>query len=348
MFIKTIILPFRIFQLFSFSPFGLSDKGQLPTDKLQLRIISVLMIFIHFASLIHGVIYTDMYCDWSMKPALNYYNVLCMVHIRLIALIILIESLLKQRHQMDFLEKIRVVDMIFEQKLSIGMEYKRHRRTITVRTGIWLILCFGGHTTLLIIWLLSEDYYSINFWLLSAIQLFMRTFHYLQLITYVHLTRIRFEMINEIIKAFYRTADLGKSVIFKVNCHDYINKTKNCLEMSNENSVVVEKYLIFKKLNYLREIYVQMFNATEMINHLFRCSIAINVAKDFLDTLSCVYWLCLWFLSPAMSTLYLTIGGFVIILLNIFHIISIANECYYTVEQVTILMYHFLFKHVQD
>lgn len=107
--------------------------------------------------------------------------------------------------------------------------------------------------------------------------------------------------------------------------------------VSGNQSQFAEKLtnvLILKKLTFLSELYSLLFDATVLINHLFAWSLLLNIAKDFIDTLSCGYWIVLWFIEPSLPTLFITLGCIVVVSLNLFHIVSISKECYYAVLEV--------------
>lgn len=332
MFMKTIILPFRIFQTFSLCPFGLHNKPLLPVSKTYLRNIAIAAIVIYTALFIHGLFITDKYINYSQKPFQYYFDFFYMTLSRLLLLIILVESLLKRNLNIKFFENIHKADTILVEKLSANLAFDQNRKLNNLRTGVWLVVFIITSGTTLICWIVSNDQLSIMYWALLLVPSLMATMRYFQMITYVNLTKIRFQVINKLVKSFYSLDPINSK---KGNVVDK-NLLHTMSKISDDRSAEVEKYVIFKNLIELRQVYILLYDATEMINELFRWSVPINIAKDFIDTLTCVYWTFLWILKPSMPTMHMTVASIAIIVIHMFHIMSVSNECHYTVEEVSV------------
>lgn len=324
---KTIILPFRIFQIFMLSPFGLAEKTLIAMNKSNMKYASIAAIAINLAIFVHGLFITDVYIKYSEKGIQYYLDLFYITMMRILMITILAESLIKRDSQIKFFENVRKADAILTDKLSAGMEYDRNRKENNIQTGLWHFMFIATSVTQLVCWIIANDSHSVYYWTFTLLPSYIDTLRYFQMTTYVNVTRVRFEIINKTIKSFYT--------------FEPTNKMKEILNKKNiQQSVEVEKYLIFKKLINLRQAYIFLYDATEIINDLFRLSVPMMVAKDFIDILTCVYWLFLWILNPSMLTLHLTVTSFAIIIMHMFQIISISNDCHYTVEEVCIKTVH--------
>lgn len=309
------------------SPFGLTEKTLIPMNKSFMKNTSIALISISLAIFIHGLFITDVYIRFPEIKFYYYIGLFYITMMRVLMIIILIESLIKRDSQIIFFENVRNADAILTKKLSPDMEYDRNKRVNNIQTGLWHFMFVASNLTQIACWIIVDQSHAIYYWTFCLIPSYIVTLRYFQMTTYVNVTRVRFEIINKMIKSYYVL--------------EPTNKMKETLNKKiDEQSTEVEKYLIFKNLIHLRQTYIFLYDATEIVNDLFRWSVPLMVAKDFIDLLICVYWSFLWILYPSLISLHLTVVAMAVIAMHVFHIVSISNDCHYTVEEVRIGLAH--------
>lgn len=325
---ETIILPFRIFQLFCISPLKLvTSKTLLPEDTKFWFTATVFVFAIHLTVFIHGLIASDVYMDWSDTAFKCFIKLELMTTIRFLTLIILLESLIKRRKQIAFFKRVQKIDKMLTDNLKFDasrhsvVRYKNNRFTF-----LWLAI-FGAHSAVSVY--SASNPRDINFRLLYVPPLFVGLLLYLQFILYVGIIRCRFEAINQIIQDMSQNDD-GEFFDRSVLNSDLLK----LVESFSHQATSIEKSSLAGKLHDLSEIYQLLFECNELVNNLFQWSTPIGVAIGFTCILINLYWTLLWLLQPRLSLLLLTLPAFTGTIYHFSYIVLMSNECHYTVEEV--------------
>lgn len=324
MYIKTISLPFRIFQTFCLSPLKLDDKTYLPKECSSMTRYSLFLVIFSCISFICSLFSTSVYTHWSFSKMLWYFTVLSMAFVRIISIIILTESLVKRKKQIIFLENIHKIDSILRRKLGVHLPYDLNHRRSCLVTISWL-MTFCIYVTINL--LCADDITLVYFWLMYAIPLFIASMRYLQMILYVNAIKFRFQTINKLIQNIHETTSTD------VNVSIMTLEYKKILNSFSKQTFKFKKMLVIKRLIYVRQIYDLLYENIELVNYLFQWSLPFNVAHDFLYILTDWYWCFLWILHPSLEWIISTLPALVGALFHTLHIVLVTNECYYTTSE---------------
>lgn len=190
-FITTLLPIFYLWQTFSLCPFALKKISLQPTIHKTHTIIFIGSISIQIVVMIHGLIKSNNYIENQISDIMQFVYVYSMFEIRLIGIIILIESKVKQSTHMDLLMKIAEIDSILSEKLKINLKYTKQRRSSLIRSIIAAFLYFTLEVTSFIISYIEEEGFFTIFLILHMIPLFICSLRYTQVISYLYLVRHR-------------------------------------------------------------------------------------------------------------------------------------------------------------
>lgn len=326
-FFKSILVPFRLWQLLLFSPFGLKRKIGVfrPTCNVQHSMCAFFAIGVHITVSLLTYIFIDEIVPTDTPPATKALDILIMVLTQLVALVALIESHQKRKKQIEFLQTINSIDFILEYKVGIDPNFQSQRRHnllrliawttvhITLITGVYVYFCvFFG----------SFD----RWWLLLGISYFLCSIKFHQIVTYVNLIYYRFALIN----TFIESSCIRKEYYVHSINTDFL-KTMKFFKKSLSKGM---QTTIHEKLADLRRVSRLLVTANLLINDIFQWSMPINIANDFFQFLYNMFWVFRYFLL-GFSIHYWILPLFPVILI-VYHMIALTTACDDTAEEVFI------------
>lgn len=329
MFIKTVIVPFRVFQWFCVVPLRLKDSFLLEDNNLWTS-YSLFTIAVNIAVLTHGLMATDLYTAKNEKPFSFAVKVVLITTIRVLAIVILTEALAKRKKQIKFIDNISKIDSILKQHLNIDPYRKTNTRSNSLMPSLWLITYFS-HVIVDLACVRSRRGLFLR--VFYVIPLFVSSLRYLQMILQVNAIQSRLAFINETLRSIFD--DPNAHVTDLIAGNQDLMKT---MRSFSKETTKIKKYLTFKKLLHAREIYHLLYENVGLLSDLLKWSLPINVSNDFFCILINVYWCLLWLLRPNWSLLATTIPAFVGTVVHMLHLVLVCNECHYTVEEVWILI----------
>lgn len=308
MIISTALKPlFRILQITCLAPFNLTKTNKFYKSYFMMfySIVLILMSLSVLTSVTfkrYSILETDVFISGNIMSVVH------LIGIWISHLITLIESLIKRRQQIEFLEKLREIDYIFEKRIGYNFKYKSLQRSI-----IFHMIGWGSLYTLLesylFILLLDVDYKFGRFlrnWAIHMIPFSFCCLRYFQVITYVLFLKLRFRFLN-------------KSLV----------ETKHEIE----------------NLTLLKSVYSKLWNLSNLINQSFGLSILINIATNFISITINFYFV---FLSLKMNHnpkdilealwSYGDILWLIPYLLNVF---MLAKVCHATADIVSCFLLNF-------
>lgn len=329
-FAVTLLPIFRVWQLFCLSPFGLTKKGLKVSRENTHRSIVIVCLIIHTIILIHGLVYSSYFIGWttSKSTVLNYSNLISLTSTRSLTILIIIESFVKRSTQIHFLEKISKIDSILTYKLNINIKFDAYRQSNLIWSTIWLLFFMIDVVAVFVFVYLYTDEYFLRLWAAIAIPFFICSLRYHQMVTYVMLIRNRYMIINEVIRDIHKTNNT------KMNNRD-ISLTANIFVKKAQSTANVDQFIIFKKLNDLREVYQLLYESTEYINDIFRWSLPINIAIGFHEALVNTYFVFVCLISPKIDLWRQIAAGILTASYHFMEIIALSDTCHYSSEEVS-------------
>lgn len=327
-FIKTLFPSFYIWQLFSMSPFTLNGKTiQIETSVVH-DVIALISFLIQIVVFIYGLIHVKDYVEYDAQSSLVilFSDVIDLTMIRLISIVIVIESWLNRANQIDFLKLIGEVDEILSFNLRIDMDYKSKRWQQRCNLIMNLVLyCAMQIIVITIIVHFDMGRFPI-FWSLYSVPLFIRLMRYNQIISYINLIGERYRIINEFIENIrsMRLHDnmLAKNVpILKSSCGSKHRKNK-----------MLETFMMISKIENMRKAHYLLLDSNKELRNLFHWSLLICIFHDFGGIIVDIYWILFstFFGEPKVQIFIAAALG----MMNIFNFITITFACGSTVEEV--------------
>lgn len=304
MIISTALKPlFRILQLTCLAPFNLTKTNKFYKSYYMMfySIILILLSFVHLVSIAfkkYSILETDVFIS------AKFMSVVHLIGIWISQLITLIESLIKRREQIEFLDKLREIDYIFEKKIGYSFKYKALQRNIIFHMIGWGILytLLESYLFLLVLDVDSKFGLFLRYWAIHMLPFSICCLRYFQIIIYVLFLKLRFKFLN-----------------------------KALMETKHE----------IENLTLLKNVYSKLWNLSNLINQSFGLSILINIATNFISITINFYFV---FLSLKMNNnpkdilealwSYGDIFWLIPYLLNVF---MLASVCHSTADIVSLI-----------
>lgn len=313
-----ILLPiFHVYQICGFAPFSMQFDAKTKHRMVFIYtgfLIKCLAIFVAYNIFVYKTFFEE-----ENSQMLSYLTFLILISVRIVGVVITIESLVNRREHLDWLIKLNQIDQMFAEQLKIGLNHKQIRRNGYIWLVVWLIqisICF-----LMVLVDILQDNSSVWLkivWIICIIPLFLPTFRYFQIIHYIQLLEFVLATINKQLKAFYTRS----------NRLDVSKRSKNPNFVSNEDE-------IYDRIVLLRKIYHMLWESTVKLNKIFQFSLLLLIGSSFLNILVNYYRTLYWLLSTtAPESTQLVIAYFYWSIGHTFYFIILSNTCYNISQQV--------------
>lgn len=332
-FFESISVAFRMWQLLALSPFSLKNHEINSAPKRVYQIYSFSVMAAQVVVMVMCWVFFDYFVSPKLPQTIRTLDTLTMTLLQLTALVIFFESYKKRTTQIDFLRKINSVDFILQYKIGIHPNYAQRKKTNIIRLCRWLALDATIFITNFFIM-----YYTFStahrWWVVMCASIFICSFRYYQITTYVDTINYRYYQMNEFVNELQPEKDNNRHFTFELT------------KAFDNNYAVVKKYQIvcsYEKLTDLRRACRLLSSANHDINAMFLCSIPLIITNDFLSILVNLYWTLRILLDKDTPTSYL-IAPLVWTFLNFNHIISLSTACHHTTHEVSssdLLMFYF-------
>lgn len=262
---RNYILCFLFFSLWSFY------KNSKYTILFQ--VYSVLLTASVIGSFVYGV-----YLDHFHEHATLTVSVrICLFVIMLLAyLIVAIESLYKSKAQKELIQRFSIVDHSFNNKLGIGIPYKRERRESFVRISFFvsIILIVNIYNTI-------ESNYTVFTVYSLTCSIWVVCLRSVQVMFFVYLTQKRLILINEEL-VYIRNVVNSQ---FK-----YVNQRQGSGPSTDS---AAKKNFVYNRILNTKLIYEQLYDIYEMLTHMFGFSLLAIFIQSFFSLTSNGYWVFL-------------------------------------------------------
>lgn len=332
MFVVKCVKPlFHLFQLFALSPFSLKSEKCRPEADWLFVWYSLVGIIVRIAMLV-GVICIEHFLTRENQTQItSIIDTVLICFVRLLEIVIIVESLLKRFKQIQFLHYCGFVDETITEKLLIDVHYHRLRQSTIRSAAIWFVAFFAAQG--IIIWMSTvETSNYVVFCSLYAQSFFASSLNYFQMIFYVKLLRFRIHVVNRTLEDLcndQRMCVMTRKYNFKVA---RVAHRVDAIDDRQLETVNADENYILGKLVILRALYQQLWEQSIRINRLFQWSLPLNIGNDFFSLLSNCYWVFLFLLKSEKSTeiTMSTIRCLTWAILNIVHIFMLSKQCHQT------------------
>lgn len=311
---------FRIYQICGFVPFPIPFDMKLGVEKTARHRWLVynicLIVYLTVLLLLNSMSYNILLEDKSEMIA--YMSFLILNSVRCIAVIIVIESILKGQEQIRFFRRIDHIDHIFRNDLGQTIDYKKTFNSVLVWMIIWII------KLIILICLINVDIFIASsrmweqiMWILYTFPLCITSLKYFQVINYIHILGVRFEYINSILSQIYASK----------------------IRLNTSNSLSDSQYRENRTYNdvvSLRRIYHILWESTAQLNNFFQWSLLLLIGISFVIILVNFYRTLIWMINVDAPNSMVIIVEFLWSVAHSFYCFSISNICYRVTQEVQI------------
>lgn len=187
--------------------------------------------------------------------------------------IVSIETLLSTNIQIQLIEKFSLVDRLFSTKLRVAIPYHREKRSLFTQNCIFVPIMVVSKIGIAVYFYIRR--HSINFTVSSMYPTLFLRLRLIQVLFFVYLMRARLNLIKlELMK--FRWSD---------RCPIISVAKSNVVFM--ENAPV--KQSTYDRLIYIKRIYGELYEISELINSTFGWSLLTIVTISFLRSTVHVY-----------------------------------------------------------
>lgn len=317
-FLATILLPFRIWQIFSLVPFGLIS-GKLYLNKASnLHYFSMASLTVHVAALFHGLIIQDVYVPNEGEVYSKYNEIITLGLMRFIACVIVLESILNRKTQFTVLEMINQIDLNLKFKLRIKINYKRQQFHFNMGTLLWLLVFGISDAAILIDAHVKGQEKFKMFWLFYSIPFIMCGLQYQRLAYYATLLRQRYQMLNE----------------FLLNICTIQEAHQIESESLSDIKATLDPLITTAQVRDFRNIYQQLYDASLCVNDIFWWSLPLCILSDFHKLLVNAYLIFAMFLvqNSDNDAMVAVLWG----VCNVVNLLLVSHACHSTTIAVWI------------
>lgn len=324
-FFTSLRWPLLIWQIFGMAPFRIINKSLLPVKNTKLLFYACFIWLIHFILLIFGIVCTSIYINWSYEMITGYDNFLTMLSVRLVACVIIAESVFKLNKQTEFLQKIIRVDAILRRKLKIYIDYRKEYLQNNILTIIWILICSVTVIVVQVIFLQLDNKTPSVFWSMYFVSLIAYSIHYHRIVLYVNFILRRYKRINQFIEKVCLFEEKN-SVNFEV-----LMTSKKVPKVTFADHPIGQS-ITKSQLEDIRDAYQILYETTQMINDMFWWSLPLCIAIDFHRLVVNSYYVFIILLMK-QDPLTLLVDIFWASL-NFWHLIFLAHACHSTSKEV--------------
>lgn len=313
---KELLPIFRIYQSSGFAPFTIPINGQNKGSKWYIS--SGLLTIWLLALFVFDISSYKLYFENEKSMMISYLSFIIITLMRVVAFVIVLESFVERKQQINFLKQVDRIERLFTEELSVSFEYKKIRRNAYIWMTIFL-LQLTILTSLILVDIVNVDDISIwmkMWYIFCTFPLFLPSTRYFQIIHYMQLLKFCFEMINMQLTEFQCQSNrLSMNVKRKENSNKFEGK-------------------IYDDIVTLRRIFHVLWECTEQINKMFQWSLLLLIGSSFFIIVVNYYRTLYWLLTPNPSKMDSVITYFIWSLIHTFHFISLSSICYNISQQV--------------
>lgn len=323
----------RFFQLIGFSPFllGSNDALKQTHENRPLLFYSVLFFLLSASSFGYGVAETIKYLSQTKITLYVCTDIVLTSGLRLIGIIMFIESIVKHHSQIKLLNAFYEIDEIFVKKLNVDMKYKQIKRKLISKSLQWctLYVCIE----IGIIALAVKN--STLLWLfvfLFTFPFMVVTAKCMQIVIFVTMLDYRLEKLNDTINRIHVCELNGNHCLRNGVSRWPILKQRY---KRKKYSTRYDEMIVLNKVFVLWDLYNRLWECSKNLNYYFQWSLSMNVSLDFISIVTNSYYFLDQLIDKRLRSLiaflvYTTIGLF-----HIIRILETAGACHYTAEQVS-------------
>lgn len=323
------LLPiFRIYQFCAFSPFSVPFDAQ-NRNKYKWNVYSWFLIILLSFLAVYNIVSYNLFIEFDNSEMITYLSFVMITMLRIVSVIIGIESFLNRKQQMLFLLRFEIIDQIFRKELSTGLDYKRIRKNTFIWMGIWII-----HMVIVMSLVIAADIIDDEsdvwlkvLWIFCTFPLVLSSISYFQIIHYIRLLGFCFKLINNQLETYTKTNKFR------------INNSINTFE-SGENKV-------YDNIVSLRRIYHILWENTKLLNKTFQWSLLLLIGSSFFIIVVNYYRNVHWLMAPDSMNMYTYITYLIWSTGHVFFFIILSSACYNVsqeTKQIPVLLHNIAFK----
>lgn len=325
-FLKPIFPAFRMWQYCGLTP--LSLEANFSSTKFY-KYYSYFIIFIQVITFVLGIVYNDVYVNWTVRSVMSYMDLITLNSVRFLTIIIHIEALVKRNEQIKFYRKLQQVDKLFSEHLGVYQDLYSLRNITIFDCACHFMELLVMYVTNIICSKENNLPKFLNYWLIYSVAFVISNIRYIQFTTFIRLIKVRVELIHCSFKRIISFENFTLSKV-KFTVNDQVDKKCKTLNFDTETSLVYEEVVL------LRQCYYLLWEASSLTNKCFHWTMPFAIGNDFCTLVTNLYWIFLWIVEPKMSNSSILAVSIVWSLANIRHIIIITNVCQQTVEKVLV------------
>lgn len=316
--------PLCVWQLLAMSPFDIATKTLMPVKDAKLQLYAVAWLILHITLLILTMVFPSTYINMDNSIG-NFDGLVAMIIIRFVSCLIVAEAIFKRQKQIDLLQQIVRIDAILRHKLHIAIDYKTHCLQNNISTAIWVCVCISCIVCCITIRYMISSMMG-NFWLVYALPFFIYSLNYHRMVAYVHMIRVRYQLLNQFIEKVCMFQERG------VVNNEILQSFQRMSKVAFADSKL-EPLLSKSQLIDIRNVYQIMYEASNTINDLFWWSLPVCIGIDFHRLLVNVYLLFVVLLFEFKWAILVEslFWGFI----NVSHLLFLAHVCHSTNKEVS-------------
>lgn len=320
----TLQRPLRVWQLLAMSPFDMANKTLMPVKDVKLQLYGYTWLILNITLLILSMVFATTYIEWNDSIG-NFDKLLAMLMIRSVSCLIVGEAIFKRQKQIDLLQKIVRIDGILRHKLHIQIDYDKHRMQNNILITIWIFVCVSCIVCMNVVMHVTK-HDGQRFWLVYTFPFFIYSLNYHRMVTYVHVIRLRYQILNQFIEKVCLLQERG--IVNNEILQSFQRVSKVAFVETK-----LEPLLSKSQLIDIRNIYQIMYDASNTINDLFWWSLPLCIAIDFHRLLLNVYILfgVLLFEFKWDELVACLFWGCV----NVSHLLLLSHACHSTNKEVS-------------
>lgn len=320
------LLPiFRVYQFCGFSPFSVPFDVQNRNKHKWIIYSWFLIILLGFLAL-YNIIAFNLFIEGDNSEMITYLSFLIITMLRIVSVVIGIESFLKRKQQQLFLLRFEIIDQIFRTDLSTSLDYKRIRKNAFFWMAIWMIQIVIV-MSLVIIGDVFDDESSVwlkVIWIFCSFPLVLSSISYFQIIHYIQLLGFCFEIINIQLKIYAQTSRLRI-----------------------DNHIKFEENKVYNNIVSLRRIYHILWENTKVLNKIFQWSLLLLISSSFFNIVVNYYRNVHWLMMPGSMDTFICFVYLVWSTGHVFFFIILSSASYKVsqeAKQIPVLLHNIAFK----
>lgn len=310
---RELLAVFRIYQFSGFAPFTIPVTE--PNQKRK-WFISIGLLTVYLAALVvYDMMSYKRFFEDEKSMLISYLSFLIITAMRVVALVIVCESFVERKHQIAFLQQFDRMDHLFSEALGMSFDYKKIRRSTYIWMAMWLFQLIILTGLILVDILAGRPSIWMVFWLLIlTLPLFLPSTRYSQIIHYIQLMGVCFEMINTKLDEFQRQTS-------RLN----VKRSKISHQFDRP---------IYDDIVAMRRIYHILWESSVQLNKMFRWSLLLLIGASFFSIVVNYYRTLYWLLAPNSSHFGTVIAFFIWSVVHSFHFITLSSICHNISKQV--------------